>query len=331
MGSAMAGPSAAPSLQLGMFDQRGRPLAGAEVRCMWNSWNAAIADAVTTAADDGTATLDIGGCLAGLDWPTARTRTAELYLLVRAPGVQSLRSGPILLRPENAPEVVFPRHGPATLQSGRTSRLSLSLKPAAQHRLRFIDAAGAPQRVRVRVLLERPQASHCGVLNDDFPLAEGRSDAEGGFHFPAVEAPVVVQLLDAHHVFSDGDPRQERPDRRLTPADGVQSLRVRRYAEEPERVITLTRGAQPAGGIALVAETRTWDCGISTGLLGRSDADGRVRLLRHVPESYVQFWLCADGAALWTSPQDLPSTLDLAALPPPAAAAEPDVLCEDLR
>lgn len=328
----MAGPSAAPILQLGLSDHRGQPLAGAEVRCLWNSWNAAIADSVTTAADDGTATLDIGGCLAGLDWPTARTRTAELYLLVRAPGVQPLRSGPILLRPQNAPEVVFPRHGPATLQSGRSSRLSLSLKPAAEHRLRFIDAAGAPQRVRIRVLLERPQASHCGVLNSDYPLAEGRSDAEGSFRFPAVEAPVVVQLLDAYEVFSDADPRQERPDRRLTPAEGVQSLRVRRYAEEPERVLTLTRGTKPAAGIALVGETRTWNCGISTGLLGRSDAEGRVRLLRHVPESYVQFWLCAeDGAVLWTSPQDLPSTLNLAALPPPAAVAEPDLRCESLR
>jgi hypothetical protein len=188
------------------------------------------------------------------------------------------------------------------LRIGDNKEMNVVMRPPRNRSIRLLDDDGKPiAGLKVSIIRFESNENHCGFLWGE-ELKAGSTDAEGRLTVPDGDFKYAFKLeFESHYSFTSTA---------FSPNDS--QTYVTTFLTQPETVIQMHRfeavrlslrvlvGNAPAAGVPFTDSRNIGVCGAASGLLGKSDSDGRILVGKYYPEERDGICIVDEqGKLLW--------------------------------
>jgi len=186
--------------------------------------------------------------------------------------------------------------------------MTVRMRRMETRRIRLLDDDAKPiARLRVLAYRFESRENHCGFLQGPL-LKEDSTDAEGRLTVPDGDFKYAFKLeYGSHVVFTSPERTSPLPDQNYFTAFLSQPetvFRLHRFEPHPLELQVFV-GPERSPGVWITDSLNFGTCGAASGLLGRTDGNGRLVTDRYYPEERDGICIVDDqGKLLWGKERD---------------------------
>ncbi|HEX4996866.1 MAG TPA: hypothetical protein VFY29_01485 [Terriglobia bacterium] len=185
---------------------------------------------------------------------------------------------------------------------GDDQEMVVELKEPKERRIRFYDDEDKPVRgLRVAAYMFWANENRCGRMSGGDLIATGVTDDSGRFAVPDGDFEYAFKLLDPRVRFTVPDTADTDGYATAFLTQRETPLSVHWYVSRPLTLRVYSGDTPLANALVNGAKTYCSECGMCSGVLGKTDSAGALAMERYYPEEFdILCLIGADGAVLWT-------------------------------